>query len=329
MQVSTSKRGLALLVTSAAIWSSHGDLLAQAQQSPQPTRTAVSFQDEVKSAVSRGLAAVSRSAAAYPRHRSCFSCHHQTLPMLSQVTALAHGFTIDNDQLHAQRQLTLASFAKQVADLNEGKRIGGRAMTVAYGLWALQLGPAVGDAKTVDAERTQRRRRKNYNHVHGRVSAENATRRGALDRTNVPAAVGRVVPDVHRAGRTGPPQIRFRGTAASSRRGNRQGQVMAHDGAGQEPRGSRRTAVGVNLLESAPDGIATAREAVMKAQRPDGGWAQLDEMESDAYATGQTLYVLQATGLDATQECYERRAREVDTLDVLPRQSTAGVREPE
>ncbi|MHC5544142.1 hypothetical protein ACYOEI_38435, partial [Singulisphaera rosea] len=31
-------------------------------------------------------------------------------------------------------------------------------------------------------------------------------------------------------------------------------------------------------------------------QRPDGGWEQLAEMESDAYATGQVLYVLALAG---------------------------------
>jgi N-acyl-D-amino-acid deacylase len=41
--------------------------------------------------------------------------------------------------------------------------------------------------------------------------------------------------------------------------------------------------------------IAAARKAVLAAQKPDGGWAQLDNMHSDAYATGQTLWVLLQT----------------------------------
>ena len=31
-------------------------------------------------------------------------------------------------------------------------------------------------------------------------------------------------------------------------------------------------------------------------QRPDGGWNQLPEMRSDAYATGQALYALNVAG---------------------------------
>jgi N-acyl-D-amino-acid deacylase len=39
------------------------------------------------------------------------------------------------------------------------------------------------------------------------------------------------------------------------------------------------------------------------------GWAQLDEMHSDAYATGQTLFVLQATGHDPAEAAYQRGVR--------------------
>jgi len=48
---------------------------------------------------------------------------------------------------------------------------------------------------------------------------------------------------------------------------------------------------------------------VLKSQRPDGGWPQLDSMKSDAYATGQTLFVLQATGYDPADDAYRRGIR--------------------
>jgi N-acyl-D-amino-acid deacylase len=47
-----------------------------------------------------------------------------------------------------------------------------------------------------------------------------------------------------------------------------------------------------HLLGGTKEEIESARKAVLAAQKPDGGWAQLDAMNSDAYATGQTLWVL-------------------------------------
>ena len=42
--------------------------------------------------------------------------------------------------------------------------------------------------------------------------------------------------------------------------------------------------------------LASSAAALLKSQRADGGWAQLTTLESDSYATGQSLYALHATG---------------------------------
>ena len=39
-------------------------------------------QSQIQTAVRRGLSVAEKAAANYPNHRNCFSCHHQTLPML-------------------------------------------------------------------------------------------------------------------------------------------------------------------------------------------------------------------------------------------------------
>jgi N-acyl-D-amino-acid deacylase len=63
---------------------------------------------------------------------------------------------------------------------------------------------------------------------------------------------------------------------------------------------------GLHLLGGKPEDLRAARESVLKAQRVDGGWAQIDEMDSDAYATGQTLFILQDTGFDVLDAVYQR-----------------------
>lgn len=47
-------------------------------------------------------------------------------------------------------------------------------------------------------------------------------------------------------------------------------------------------------------------EKLRRLQRPDGGWSQSDDRPSDAFATGQTLYVLKQSGLDATDPAIHR-----------------------
>jgi len=46
-----------------------------------------------------------------------------------------------------------------------------------------------------------------------------------------------------------------------------------------------------------PPSIRRAGAQLTAAQRADGGWAQLDTLPSDAYATGQALYALHTAGL--------------------------------
>jgi hypothetical protein len=45
-----------------------------------------------------------------------------------------------------------------------------------------------------------------------------------------------------------------------------------------------------------PDVIQQASESLLRRQNKDGGWSQLKELRSDAYATGQALYVLSLAG---------------------------------
>ena len=48
-------------------------------------------------------------------------------------------------------------------------------------------------------------------------------------------------------------------------------------------------------------------QAILDLQRPDGGWAQLESLESDAWATGQTLYALhEASELSPEHPAHQR-----------------------
>jgi N-acyl-D-amino-acid deacylase len=64
---------------------------------------------------------------------------------------------------------------------------------------------------------------------------------------------------------------------------------------------------GLMLMEDAASDeilqqIKEARKAIHSRQRDDGGWCQTAKMDSDAYATGQTLFVLLELGADEKEE---------------------------
>jgi squalene cyclase len=56
-----------------------------------------------------------------------------------------------------------------------------------------------------------------------------------------------------------------------------------------------------------PQSLAMAARRLVEDQQPDGGWSQRSGFESDAYATGQTLYALHQSGaLPVTDAVYRR-----------------------
>jgi hypothetical protein len=67
--------------------------------------------------------------------------------------------------------------------------------------------------------------------------------------------------------------------------------------------------LGLAWAKSTPDAMKGAVEEIVARQRQDGGWAQLDGLETDAYATGMSLVALQASGQVAvTDSIYQRGA---------------------
>lgn len=248
-------------------------------------------QEKVREAVQRGLNIVTTAAANYPNHQTCFSCHHQTLPMLAAVTARQRKLAVDETLLPTQTEFTRVSFHEDLEKLREGRGIGGRAMTVAYGLWALRLAEHKAD-ETTDAMvefllKTQ--------HDDGRWSKQ--TSRPPLEESNLTCTVLAADGLQHFAAES----QRAEADAAIDKAKRWLAEAKLES---QEDRAARL--LGLGWLGGEEAEIAAARERLLAAQRDDGGWGQLDDIPSDAYATGQALWALQATGLSASSVAYQR-----------------------
>ena len=65
--------------------------------------------------------------------------------------------------------------------------------------------------------------------------------------------------------------------------------------------------LGLSWAGADPAALRTLGAAISAGQQPDGGWRQHDGVATDAYATGQSLYVLaKAGGVAPSDAAYQR-----------------------
>ncbi|HUY34046.1 MAG TPA: prenyltransferase/squalene oxidase repeat-containing protein [Pirellulales bacterium] len=244
-------------------------------------------------ALKRALPIVETAAESYPYHRECFSCHHQTLPMLAMVAAQRRGLETNGKLLAEQAEFTHKSFRESTDGLQKGEGIGGRAMTVGYGLWALRLAERKPDETTAAMVMYLLKTQKAEGHWERQMS------RPPLEDSNVTCTVLAA----HGMRRHAAETQRAEVDAAVSKAKDWLAQAKVES---QEDQVARLW--GIDLLGGDEMERKAARETVLASQRDDGGWGQLKELPSDAYATGQTLYILQATGLAPDEPAYRRGA---------------------
>jgi N-acyl-D-amino-acid deacylase len=250
--------------------------------------------ERIRQAVEAGLRTIEKSSAEYPEHRSCFSCHHQTLPMQTMVSARKRGFKVNEAILRDQAQLTYDFFKARLENLRSGTGIGGRAMTVSFGLWALDLGNWKSDDITSAMVSFLLKNQEADGHFSSNLN------RPPLEDSIVTSTA--VVAYYMQKFGPADQKAEVERSVNSARDWLLKAPVSS-----QEDRNSKLW--GLNLLAAGKEHAEKARKEIWAAQRADGGWAQLAGMQSDAYATGQTLFVLEETGTPAAHPGYQRGVR--------------------
>jgi N-acyl-D-amino-acid deacylase len=245
----------------------------------------------ILSAVERGLAVVEKAGRNYPTHRKCFACHHQTLPLLAIGEARAAGLKTEEALPVALADFTARSFRDKIDDLRAGENIGGRGLTVGYGLWTLRL----VDTKPDDLTSAM---------ITYLLKTQAQDGHWDLHAIRPPAEESLVMSTVLAAGGirqfAGQEQRENAATALEKARA----WLAAAKLASHEDRVARLW--GVKLLGGKDEELEPPREALLATQREDGGWGQMADMESDAYATGTALYVLLDTGTPAADQEVQR-----------------------
>jgi Squalene-hopene cyclase C-terminal domain len=248
--------------------------------------------NEVHEAVARALPLIEKGSAGHMAERTCFACHNQAVPILALATARSRGFPVDEEQFQKNLHFIADFLDRNRANYRKGRGQGGQADTAGYALWTLELGGWKPD-RTTDAVAE-------YFLLYNR-DVDHWCGSG-----NRPPSEGSPFTVTYLAVRG----LQTFGTAEQKERidgrlcaiGDWLARTPAQD---TEDRVFRlRT---VQRLGCPAGDVQAAAQELVKTQRPDGGWAQRDGMESDAYATGTALVALhESAGLAPSDPVYQR-----------------------
>lgn len=264
-------------------------LSAATVSSAEPSATAP---EQRRTAVEKALPLLLKGAEGHVANRTCFACHNQGIPILALTTARQRGFLVRDEDVRQQLEFIAAFLERNRDNYRQGKGQGGQVDTAGYALFSLDLGGWKPDATTEAVVEYLLQRDKNEDHWRtssnrppSEVSQFTTTYLSlrALRKWGTPVQQDRIAQRIDTV----------RGWLVKTQAKDTEDRVFRLWGlqaAGAEEK-DRQAAV----------------EDLVRSQREDGGWAQLDSMTSDAYATGSALVVLhQAGGMSTNDPVYER-----------------------
>ncbi|HYT89165.1 MAG TPA: prenyltransferase/squalene oxidase repeat-containing protein [Gemmataceae bacterium] len=256
------------------------------REEPAPTP------DTIRKAVAKALPLIQKGGSGHMAQRTCFACHNQAIPLLAMTTARTRGFPIDEAEIQKHVQFIATFLDKNRANYLKGRGTGGQVDTAGYALFTLEIGGRKPDATTAAVSEYLLLFNKNLD--HWRTTSNRPPSEASSFTTTYLALRG----------------LQVYGTAEQKDRiedrlREIRGWLAKTPGQDTEDRVFRLWALKRVGAEAAD--VKTAAQALVKTQRSDGGWAQLDKLSSDAYATGSALTALhEATGLATNDPVYQR-----------------------
>ena len=240
----------------------------------------------IKSSVERAVASLQKSGPQFIKVSGCTSCHHQSLPQMVYGAARKRGYAVDAATAEKEMKMMLAVLKPMKEPIAKGLDLPSPGITLSYALMGMHS-EGYGQDEYTD------------------VMVK------AIKRTQLPDGRFPILP-------FRPPMeaSSITGTALSIRAMK----LYDRDGAEATRRAQQwllqtepvsTEEVNMKLLGLAWSGadrkaIEKAAAAVMANQRQDGGWGQLPGIESDAYATGQSMFALQEAGVAASKHALAR-----------------------
>jgi hypothetical protein len=255
--------------------------------------------EAIRAAVIKALPLLDKGAAGSMAERpKCFTCHNQGLPLMALTTARSRGFAVDDEHLKKQFEFIAGFLERSRENFLAGKGTGGQVATAGQALWALEDGDwQPDDTTSAVAEYLLLFDKDKDAWNHWRMTSDRPPTETSHFTANYVAIRG----------------LKTFGTAEQQQRIE---QRIAHakqwliDTPAKDTEDRVFRLWSLQLVDAGEDHVRTAAQELLKTQRDNGGWAQLDDMEADAYATGTALAALnQAGGLATDEPAYQRGVR--------------------
>jgi ankyrin repeat protein len=234
-----------------------------------------------RDAVARAVPLLQQSDAQFLAKAGCVSCHNNTLTAMTVSAARARKIPVDEKV--AQQQLkAIGEYVHSWRDrVLQGIGIPGDADTTSYILLGLAAEQYPADAATDALARFlvgQQRADGHWELLAHRPPIESS----AMQVTAMSMRALQIY---------APRTLRAQYEPAIRRAAEWIAKTQAQS---SEDRAFRL--LGLHWSKADGKAVSAAAKEVLAAQRADGGWSQLPTLESDAYATGQSLFALAETG---------------------------------
>jgi hypothetical protein len=256
----------------------------------QPLDAAEPKEEAIRAAVAKSLPLLKKGSAGHIDQKTCFACHNQALPMLALTTARERGFEVSDEDLKKQAQFIATFLGKNRDNYLKGRGTGGQVDTAGYALWTLETSGWKSDETTAAVAEYLLQYNKDLD--HWKTTSNRPPSEASAFTTTYVAIRG----------------LKSYATTEQKERVEKRLEevrdwLLKATPKDTEDRVFRLWAMklaGVDEKE-----LQSAIKELMQAQRKDGGWSQLDSLESDAYATGSALAALyHAGGVAVSDDLY-------------------------
>ena len=276
---------------------------ARSDEPKKPPSEAVPTPQQVRNAAERGLVFLEKDAVTWRENKTCSTCHHGTMTVWALSEAKSQGYAVAPETLAEMTKWTKERPFKDIEKLRDTRPGWNMVNTPALYLAVMAQVVPKQDAVSADELKQIADHLTRHQEAGGYWSwslAPPANRFPPFfesDEVVTLLANSALRPHV-------PADPKEKSTMRESR-------DNAAAWLTKTPSTDTTQAAAIQLLvkvlagESAKS-LQPEGDSLMSRQKRDGGWAQLQDLASDAYATGQVLYVLNLAGVKSNRAEVQR-----------------------